>query len=248
MARGRKRGGGSSTGAGETEDAKAAPPAPAFRPFADALKGVAAPPARDEPRKKDTKSAAPPPPPSKRGDDEEDDAELFRKSLAGVTPLSKRQRERVPKAKPPAATVPSFDEDAEALARLAALVDGAEPMTWEHTDEHSEWIADDVEPTILKRLVDGEFAWQAHLDLHGLTRDPARDALVRFLHSSRAQGHRCVLVVHGRGHHSEGATPVLKPLVQRWLRRAPMKDWVFAFATARPVDGGAGAMYVMLRK
>lgn len=165
-----------------------------------------------------------------------------------MTPLSKRQRERVPREKPPAITVPHYDEDGEALSRLAALVDGAEPMTWEHTDEHSEWIADDADPAILKRLVDGEFAWQAHIDLHGMTRDTARDALVRFLHSSRAQRFRCVLVVHGRGNHSENATPVLKPLVSRWLRRAPMKDWVFAYATARQVDGGAGAIYVMLRK
>lgn len=247
MARGRKRSGNDTTREDET---KPAPAAPGFRPFADALKGVAAPPAAKKPEAKPAlaKPAAPSPPKAGSDTDDEDDAALFRKSLAGVTPLSQRARERVAREKPAATTAPRYDEDAEALAKLAALVDGAEPMTWEHTDEHSEWIADDADPTILKRLVDGEFAWQAHLDLHGMTRDPARDALVRFLHSSRARGFRCVLVVHGRGHHSEDATPVLKPLVQRWLRRAPMKEWVFAFATARQVDGGAGAMYVMLRR
>ena len=101
---------------------------------------------------------------------------------------------------------------------------------------------------LLRRLRRGDFAWQAHIDLHGLTRDPARDALVRFFASARVQGFRCVLVVHGRGHNSEDGRPVLKPLVQRWLQRAPLKGWVFAYATAKPVDGGAGAMYVLLRR
>ena len=234
--------------AGGEEEKPPAPKEPGFRPFADALKGVTAPAgAKPEPEK--SKPKAPPPPPKKPAPSEQDDAELFRRSVLDVKPLSAKQRERVrPAPKEAPSSAPLYDEEAEALAKLAALVDGQEPMTWEHSDEHSEWIADDADPGILKRLCEGEFAWQAHIDLHGLTRDPARDALVRFLAGARVQHQRCVLVVHGRGHHSEDATPVLKPLVQRWLRRAPLKEWVFAYCTARQVDGGAGAMYVLLRK
>lgn len=219
---------------------------PVFRPFADALKGVTAPPGA-KPAPESVKAAAKKvAPPAKK---EKSDEDLLRESMAGVRPLSERERERVkPRAKEQPITTPPFDEEIEALAKLAALVDGTEPMSWEHSDEHSEWIADDADGGILQRLVAGEFAWQGHLDLHGLTRDPARDALVRFFSSSRQQGFRCVLVVHGRGHHSEDSRAVLKPLVQRWLQRAPLKEWVFAYATAKPVDGGAGAMYVLLRR
>ena len=236
---------------GPTPATPPAPASPAFRPFADALKGVSAPPAKNDAKHDSKKDAAKSPTkgaPAKAPADEDEDEEILARSRAGVTPLSARERQRVPRAKPPVTSAPLFDEDAEALAKLAALVDGEEPMTWEHSDEHSEWIAEDADPGILKRLIDGEFAWQSHIDLHGLTRDPARDALVRFFHSARSQGQRCVLVVHGRGHHSEDNRAVLKPLVQRWLRRAPLKAWVFAYSTARQVDGGAGAMYVLLRR
>lgn len=235
------------------EPKPALPKEPGFRPFADALKGVTAPPdpgAKSAQTAKTAQGAAktPPAPPKKEAPAGPDDAELFRRSVMDVKPLSQKARERVTPAKQAPPSTPPYDEEAEALAKLAALVDGQEPMTWEHTDEHSEWIADDADPGILKRLCDGEFAWQAHLDQHGMTRDQARDALVRFLAGARVQHMRCVLVVHGRGQHSEDSIPVLKPLVQRWLRRAPLKEWVFAYCTARQVDGGAGAMYVLLRK
>lgn len=220
---------------------------PVFRPFADALKGVSAPPgAKPAPAPAPTKASTKPAPPVKK---EKSDEELLRESMVGVRPLSERQRERVrTRAKEEPVTTPPFDEETEVLAKLAALVDGDGPLELEHSDEHSEWIADDADTGILQRLVAGEFAWQGHIDLHGLTRDPARDALVRFFASSRQQGFRCVLVVHGRGHNSEDGRPVLKPLVQRWLQRAPLKSWVFAYATAKPVDGGTGAMYVLLRR
>ena len=238
---------------GRGKKGKAPPPPepkekqPVFRPFADALKGVSAPPgAKPAPPPPKASSKSKPVPPPKK---EKSDEELLRESMAGVRPLSERQRERVRTiAKEEPVTTPPFDEEMEALAKLASLVDGEGPLDLQHSDEHSEWIADDADGSILKRLVDGEFAWQAHIDLHGLTRDPARDALVRFFASSRQQGFRCVLVVHGRGHNSEDGRAVLKPLVQRWLQRAPLKTWVFAYATAKPVDGGTGAMYVMLRR
>jgi DNA-nicking Smr family endonuclease len=239
--------GGRKTPKGPAEEKPAAEAQPAFRPFADALKGIRAPPGAPKPALPPpaSKASAKPAPPPKK---EKSDEDLLREGMRGVRPLSERERERVPRTKETPISPPRFDEDTEALAKLAALVDGQEPMTWEHSDEHSEWIAEDADPGILQRLVAGEFAWQGHIDLHGLTRDPARDAIVRFLASARVQGMRCVLVVHGRGHHSEDSKAVLKPLLQRWLQRAPLKEWVFAYATAKPVDGGAGAMYVLLRR
>ncbi|MDE2304760.1 MAG: Smr/MutS family protein, partial [Gammaproteobacteria bacterium] len=82
------------------------------------------------------------------------------------------------------------------------------------------------------------------LDLHGLTQADAQPELEGFLEASRARGLRCVLVVHGKGMRSAGRGPVLKAAVDLWLRR---HNDVLAFATARPIDGGGGALYVLLR-
>jgi DNA-nicking Smr family endonuclease len=69
-----------------------------------------------------------------------------------------------------------------------------------------------------------------------------------FLRASRSAGKRCVLVVHGRGLHSKDQLPVLKDALRTWLATARFARHVLAFATARPVDGGGGAIYVLLRR
>ena len=234
------------------------PAQPGNRPFAEiaaSLKAAIAKPAASTPpsrpaaaddRKAPVAPEAPPGPSESEEDSEED---LLRQALGDVTPLRPPRGGRVPPARRPSGpTVPHYDEEAEALAKLAAMVDGVEPLGHEFGDEHTEWIAEDVDPGLLKRLVAGEFAWQDHIDLHGMTREQAKQAIFRFLAGSRIANYRCVLIVHGRGHHSEDQIPVLKAALQRWLRRGALKDWVFAYATARPVDGGPGAMYVMLRR
>ena len=76
----------------------------------------------------------------------------------------------------------------------------------------------------------------------------AYDELESFLSRSRQAGKRCVLVVHGRGLHSKDQMPVLKDALKRWMSTARFADHVLAFATARPHDGGLGAVYVLLRR
>jgi DNA-nicking Smr family endonuclease len=89
---------------------------------------------------------------------------------------------------------------------------------------------------------------QGRLDLHGLTRDAARGAVERFLRESRLGGKRCVVVVHGRGLHSEDQLPVLKEALRDWLASHRFGRQVLAFCSAQPGDGGAGALYVLLRR
>jgi DNA-nicking Smr family endonuclease len=101
---------------------------------------------------------------------------------------------------------------------------------------------------VVRKLRRGEFAVQAHLDLHGLLKTEARAELDAFLGRSRQQGKRCVLVVHGRGLHSKDQVPVLKEAVKRWMATDRFARHVLAFATARPHDGGAGAVYVLLKR
>jgi len=82
------------------------------------------------------------------------------------------------------------------------------------------------------------------LDLHGMTVDHARNALLRFLGECEAAGIRHVIIVHGKGFRSKDK-PVIKSMVNRWLRATKT---VLAFHSAQPKDGGTGAVYVLLKK
>jgi DNA-nicking Smr family endonuclease len=96
-----------------------------------------------------------------------------------------------------------------------------------------------------RRLRRGLYPLEGELDLHGLTQTAARDSLAEFLMVSRDSGIRCVRIIHGKGYRSGARGPVLKAAVNLWLRR---HSAVMAFVSARPIDGGSGAMYVLLRR
>ena len=96
---------------------------------------------------------------------------------------------------------------------------------------------------VFRRLRRGQFAVAAEIDLHGLGRHAAHEALREFIAEAVERGQGCVRVIHGKGRGSGQRGPVLKHVVNHWLRRM---DGVLAFASARPVDGGTGAAYVLL--
>ncbi|HVL74381.1 MAG TPA: Smr/MutS family protein, partial [Noviherbaspirillum sp.] len=90
----------------------------------------------------------------------------------------------------------------------------------------------------------GHWVIQGQLDLHGMRRDEAREALGEFLRNAVKRGIRCVRIVHGKGLGSVNKEPVLKNKVRSWLVQ---KDEVMAFCQARGDEGGAGAVVVLLR-
>ena len=96
---------------------------------------------------------------------------------------------------------------------------------------------------VTRKLRRGGWSIQGQVDLHGLRREEAREALVEFIKDAERMGWRCVRVVHGKGLGSPGKTPVLKGKVQSWLIQ---KQEVLAFVQARPAHGGAGALVVPL--
>ena len=98
---------------------------------------------------------------------------------------------------------------------------------------------------MLRKLRRGQFQIGPALDLHGMTVATAREALTRFLHAARREGRSCVRIIHGKGNGSRHRGPVLKLKINHWLRQ---RDEVLAFCSARPVDGGTGAIYVLLRR
>jgi DNA-nicking Smr family endonuclease len=100
-----------------------------------------------------------------------------------------------------------------------------------------------------ERLKRGKHEIEARLDLHGMTQAEAHRALAAFISGARNAGKRCVLVITGRGS-AKGTSPsggVLKAAVPRWLGEPEFRPHLLAIATAQPRDGGAGALYVMLR-
>jgi DNA-nicking Smr family endonuclease len=143
---------------------------------------------------------------------------------------------------------PFWHPDLDALQALEALVSGEAPFDLADTDEFIEGRVPGLDPAIVRRLRRGEFAVQGHVDLHGLTREEAKRTVDAFLKKSRSAGKRCVLLVHGRGIHSKDQVPILKDALRNWLATARLGRHVLAFASARPVDGGTGAVYVLLRR
>jgi len=168
--------------------------------------------------------------------------------MAGVTPLSRGLDRRIEGPAPAGRGRSPVSEEAETLAALSDLVDGTTRFDITDTREYVEGAIVGLDPRVLRRLRRGDYAWQAHLDLHGMTAEPARIAVDRFLGEAVGAGRRCVLIVHGRGRNSKDQTPVLKERLKVWLARGRAARMVLGFTTARPCDGGAGALYVLLRR
>ncbi len=222
------------------------------KPFHNPFRGLKLKPAEPEPPKAAPKKAPPPPPRVQHGaarpPAEEDEGALFRELIGEVEPVRGGPQIIPPPPPPPAERRRIIDEEEEALDVLCELVAGSGPFDVADSDEYIEGAVAGLDNRILRRLRRGDYAVQAHLDLHGLTRSEAKEALVGFVDQSCYRGYRCVLVVHGRGLHSKDQIPVLKESVQGWLSRGAIAQRVLAFTTARPHDGGAGAVYVLLRR
>jgi DNA-nicking Smr family endonuclease len=190
---------------------------------------------------------APAPPPRKRDAPLTEDDE-WQLAVDGAEPLTDRAGRIKPAPQPIAHSEGPLDPDLAAYDELRAIVEGDLPFDLADTDEFIEGCTRGLDPRVLRRLKKGDFAVQAHLDLHGLVKDEARSELEAFLTAARTAGKRCVLVVHGRGLHSKDQVPVLKDALKRWMASGRLSREVLAFATARQHDGGAGAVYVLLRR
>jgi DNA-nicking Smr family endonuclease len=208
-------------------------------PFKDAIKAIQK--KAPEPAKP---KAPPPPPPKKKPAPEEDDASLFYSAMDGVQQLTNRGEAPVPNPRLPEI----IDENAEALAQLSELVAGNGEFDISDSEEFIEGASPGTDRNLLRSLRRGDFSIQARLDLHGMTQAAAKEAVERFLSDSRRAGKRCVLIVHGRGLNSQDQFPVLKAWLKGWLSQKRVGNMVLAFSTARPQDGGAGAVYVLLRR
>ena len=164
---------------------------------------------------------------------------LFRDAVRDVKPLPAEHKHVVrPKPNP---TARFTRADQRAVLR-ESLDSPADPALLETGDEIS-FRRPGTPETLLRKLRRGHFKVDAEIDLHGLTSPQARTALRDFIATEVARGARCVRVIHGKGLGSGPRGPVLKNVVNVCLRRMEV---VVAFGSARPFDGGSGAVYVLL--
>ncbi len=166
---------------------------------------------------------------------------LFARTVGPVHVLRDRQLAEL--ALPRPLPVPRQRELDEQAALASTMSDEVTVESLLLTDDGLSFRRPGIGSEVVARLRCGQWALQGQLDLHGLNRDEARDALARFIRHSHRSGRRCLRVVHGKGHGSPGRQPVLKAKVQRWLAQC---HEVIAFAQASGPQGGAGALLVLL--
>jgi DNA-nicking Smr family endonuclease len=191
------------------------------------------------------------PPRADDGSARDDEARAFAEAMRGARPLPPEERQRRALASLPSHA--SLATPARAAPRHATpprAAPEAELAAFDVEDgAASAGRGPGVDARLLRRLKAGDYPVEARLDLHGRSLAHARDALERFVAVSHAQGRRALLLIHGRGAHSSGDGPVLKPMVRAWLATsARASRAVLAFAPARPAQGGDGATLVLLRK
>lgn len=170
------------------------------------------------------------------------DADLFRREIGAVAPLAVPPRATLPRNPPPPLPVQTMLDEEAVLHE--AISDEFDPEVLLDTDETLSYCRTGVSQEVVRKLRRGDWIVQAQIDLHGLRRDEAREALAEFIRESVKRGLRCLRVIHGKGLGSIGKEPVLKGKVRAWLVQ---KAEVIAFCQARPHDGGAGAVVVLLQ-
>ena len=175
------------------------------------------------------------------GDDSSDDARLFRESIGRVRPL---KRAAAPPRKPQPKPEPAQSERDEARVRDELIAHAFDPSAIEVGDEIN-YLKPGQPPRLLRQLRRGHFSIRAEIDLHEMTIAVARDAVRAFLDESIARGDYCVRIVHGKGLRSRADGPVLKRMTATLLARR--RD-VLAYASARPAQGGTGAVIVLLAR
>ena len=179
--------------------------------------------------------------PDMNGSSHDDDVSLFRRHVDGTRPLKGEGERVLPVRRAPRRISPAAPSDGQ-----GAMEGGFEPDPIGDIERGSriEFARPGLQRREIRRLRRGYHRVQDQLDLHGLFASEAERAVLEFIDHSRARGLRCVRIIHGKGRSSIGGRPVLKAVVDRWLRRC---EGVLAFCPAPDNAGGTGAVHVLLR-
>ena len=169
-----------------------------------------------------------------------DDANLFQQMVGTVTAikhdkvsLSEQHAKPKPYPKPLKVDVESH-----------LAVPHTEELAAVGIHDSMRFLANGIQQSVIKKLRSGYFGIDAEIDLHGLSRHVAKQQLLHFLHTCVEEGCRCVHIVHGKGYRSPDNISILKNDLNHWLRQ---HQDVQAFCSAKPNEGGTGALFVLLR-
>ncbi len=169
------------------------------------------------------------------------DIALFRQAMQGVKPL---KCNKLPLTKPQPTPTPKqryLDDESVYEDMLSEHYDPAEL----ETGEELLFLRPGIQHSVMTKLRRGHYSINAELDLHGMVVRVARIEVVNFLRNCQNHNIRCVRIVHGKGYGSWQKQPILKNKLNRWLQQ---RDEVLAFCSARSMDGGTGAVYVLLKR
>ncbi len=169
---------------------------------------------------------------------DDDDAALFRAAVGDAVPLrAPKRRVNADRGAPPVPVQSLLDEH-------SALVESRSGVPDPEIEDEASFVQEGVPRQVLRKLRRGHWVVQDDLDLHGLTRAEAREAVAGFLRESVRRARRCVRIVHGKGLGSKNREPVLKAKVRVWLAQ---REEVLAFCQAPAAQGGSGAVLVLLK-
>ena len=171
---------------------------------------------------------------------ERDEADLFRRSVGDVTPVRQDRIHPSPDKPEPIAAQRLADE----AAVIKEMAEGFFDTEAAETGEELLYKTPGVQDKVFRKLRRGQFAVTAELDLHGYTVQHAKDCLSDFLKQCVKRNQRCVRVIHGKGLRSRQGRPTIKSRIGKWLQQ---RQEVLAYCSARQVDGGTGAIYILLK-
>ena len=180
---------------------------------------------------------------SDQGSSKSDENSSFAELLRDVKPLRKKHFNKVEANSPKPDPTPR-----ETLKDQKRVLKESLEISLEYEDlqpgDSISFCRPGIQKNIFRKLKKGQFKIDAELDLHGMTIVQAQEALAQFIHNARITHNRCVRIIHGKGYGSSNKGPKLKPMVNQWLQK---RNEILAFCSARPVDGGTGAIYVLLK-
>ncbi len=169
------------------------------------------------------------------------EARIFQNAVADATPITPKARAPSGAIKPEPRAL-QFERD-EKAALWQTLSDEMDIERLLDTDASLSYRRPGIGEDITRRLRRGDWVVQDQIDLHGLRVDEARTAMAQFFLQADKRNLRCLRIIHGKGLGSINKEPVLKTKAMRWLVQ---RENVIAFCQARPNDGGAGALIVLL--
>jgi len=167
---------------------------------------------------------------------------LFKAAMKGVSPLRQRNPQVIhqkPKPRPKKIAQPDFSDN-----KTQDGFSDHEHQQLLQMGDHLSYCDVGIQKRTFRKLRGGGYPIADQLDLHGLTRKEARALLYEFLTIIDIPPQHCTLIVHGKGYSSHQQQSVLKTSTYFWLKQ---HDRVLAFHSALPMDGGTGAVYVLLR-